>query len=165
MGKTALILLVLTLACTPASTVFGIKWMLRLRRLLGLYTFAYASLHFLSFIGLDYGFSLTLLREDLPEKYFVLVGFAAFLTLIPLAITSTRGWMRRLGKKWERLHWLIYLVALLAVTHFAMQVKIDLREPVIYGVIVVLLLVTRIPYVSELIRKMRHQFKKRRETI
>lgn len=152
-GKYALVLLVLSLACTPISTVFRLKQVLRLRRPLGLYAFMYASLHFLNFVGLDYGFDFDLIRGDIVEKRFALVGFAAFLSLLLLAVTSTKGWVKRLGKSWERLHWLAYLAALLAVAHFALQVKADFREPLLYGAVVILLLIIRIPSVRKVVSK------------
>lgn len=154
-GRYALLLLVLSLSCTPIGRVFGIKPVLRLRRTLGLYAFAYASLHLLNFVGLDYGFDFALIREDIAEKRFAFAGLAAFLCLLPLAITSTKGWMRRLGKNWERLHWLVYPAALLAVTHFVWQVKADFRRPLLYGFIVVLLLIVRLPGVRQAISKLR----------
>ncbi len=161
-GKYSLVLLVLSLACTPVNRVFGIKSVLRLRRLLGLYAFMYASLHFLNFVGLDYGFDFGLIQEDIAEKRFVLVGFAAFISLLLLAVTSTKGWMRRLGKNWEHLHWLIYVAAVLAVTHFTLQVKVDFREPLLYGVVVVLLLVVRLPGIREVANKLHQRYKKER---
>lgn len=142
-GKDALTLLVLTLLCTPASTLPQLKRVLALRRSLGLYAFVYASLHFLNFIGLDYGFQLDLIREDMFEKRYALIGLAAFLCLIPLAVTSTKGWIRRLGRNWERLHRLAYLSGLLAVLHFALQAKANIHQPIFYGVVVVLLLIAR----------------------
>lgn len=98
-GKYALVLLVLALSVTPVNIVFGIKSALPLRRTLGLYSLMYASLHFLNFIGLDYGFDFGLIRDDISGKRFVLAGFLAFLCLLPLAVTSTRGWIKRLGRK------------------------------------------------------------------
>ncbi len=163
-GKYALILLTLSLACTPASTVFGFKQALQLRRPLGLYAFTYASLHFLNFVGLDYGFDFNLIREDIGEKRFALAGLAAFLILLPLAITSTRAWMKKLGKNWERLHWLMYLAALLAVTHFIWQVKADLREPLAYGTIVALLLIIRIPAIRKAVSKLGTRLRGNEET-
>lgn len=161
-GKYALVLLILSLACTPINRIFGIKAMLPLRRLLGLYTFMYASLHFLNFVGLDYGFDFLLIREDILEKRFALVGFAAFVSLLPLVVTSTKGWTERLGKNWERLHWLTYVAAVLAVAHFTLQVKADYREPLLYGAVVILLLVTRLPGVREVVSKLRHRPKRER---
>jgi sulfoxide reductase heme-binding subunit YedZ len=154
-GKYALVLLVLSLACTPLNILFGFKQVLRLRRPLGLYAFMYAAFHFLIFIGLDYQFDLALLREAIFEKRFALVGFAAFLILLPLAITSTKGWQKRLGKRWKRLHKLVYLAGVLAVVHFVWLVKSDIREPLAYGAAVLLLLATRIPAVREAIRTLR----------
>ena len=159
-GKITLVLLVTTLACTPINIVFGIRQVLPLRRTLGLYTFTYASLHFMTFVGLDYWFDLSLIWADIGEKRFALVGFAAFLTLLPLAITSTVGWIKRLGQKWIRLHWLIYLSALLAVTHFTWQVKADLLEPFLYGSVVALFLIVRLPPVRNSIGKFRSQLTK-----
>lgn len=161
-GKSTLVLLLLSLACTPINRIFGIKAVLPLRRLLGLYAFMYASLHFLNFVGLDYGFDFGLIQEDIAEKRFALVGFAAFISLLLLAVTSTKGWMRRLGKNWEHLHWLIYVAAVLAVTHFTLQVKVDFREPLLYGVVVVLLLIVRLPGIREVVSKLRHRPKKER---
>lgn len=148
-GMDALVFLVLSLACTPIYTLFGFKPALKVRRALGLYAFLYASLHFLTFVGLDYQFDIGLLKEAIFEKRYALVGFAAFLILIPLAITSTKGWMKRLGKKWKHLHKLIYLAGLLAVVHYIWLVKSDIRVPLEYATVVVLLLVARIPAVRK----------------
>ena len=143
-GKSALVLLVLSLACTPLNTIFRFRPALRARRWLGLYAFMYVALHLLIFVGLDYGFDLDLLREAIFEKRYALVGFAAFLILLPLAVTSTKGWMKRLGRQWKRLHRAVYLAALLAVVHFVWLVKSDIREPLVYGAVVVVLLALRI---------------------
>ncbi len=151
-GRYTLTLLVLTLACTPLYNILGLKQVLVLRRLLGLYTFAYAALHFLNFVALDYGFDFALIWGDIGNKRFILVGFAALIILLVLAVTSTRGWKRRLGKRWERVHQLIYAAALLGVLHFIWQAKLDLRVPLIYAGIVILLLVVRIPRISETMR-------------
>jgi sulfoxide reductase heme-binding subunit YedZ len=142
-GRTALTMLVLSLACTPIGKALGFSWVLRLRRTLGLYAFFYAVLHLSTVVGLDYWFDFDLLLEDLAGKRFVWVGLAAFLMLLPLAITSTGGWKKRLGRNWQRLHWAVYPAALLAATHFALQVKADLRQPLIVGGIVILLLLVR----------------------
>jgi sulfoxide reductase heme-binding subunit YedZ len=144
-GKAALVFLILSLACTPLNTVFGFRWALKVRRALGLYAFFYASLHFLIFIGLDYGFDPVLLREAIFEKRYALVGLAAFLLLLPLAITSTRGWMKRLGQGWTRLHRLVYLAGLLVIVHYVWLVKSDIRIPLLYGLVMVVLLALRIP--------------------
>ena len=159
-GKTALILLILSLACTPMNTIFGFKQALRVRRPLGLYAFMYAGLHFLIFVGLDYGFDLALIRQDIVNQRYVLVGFAAGLLLLPLAITSTQGWQKRLGKNWKRLHRLVYLTSILVIVHFVWLTK-DIREPLRYGAVVALLLIVRIPAIKRAISNARYQFKAR----
>jgi sulfoxide reductase heme-binding subunit YedZ len=128
---------------------------LKLRRPLGLYAFLYASLHGLTFVGLDYGFNLGLILREVLQKRFVQAGILAFLLLLPLAITSTRGWMRRLGKNWKQLHRLVYVAALVAVVHFVWLAKGDIREPLAYGAVVVLLLAVRLPFVRSAIREKR----------
>ena len=159
-GKTALVLLVLSLACTPVNVVFGLKQVLRVRRALGLYAFLYASLHGLTFVGWDYGFNLRFLKPAILDQRFVLAGFATFLLLLPLAVTSTRGWQKRLGKNWRRLHWLAYLAGISVIVHFVWLVK-DLREPLWYGVVVALLLIVRIPAVRKTISNARHRIERR----
>lgn len=147
-GRYALNLLMLTLACTPVYNIFGFKPVRRLRRTLGLYTFMYAGLHLLNFFGLDYGFNFGLIREGIYDKPFALVGLAAFLILLPLAITSTKGWVKRLDNNWPRLHRLLYVAGVLAVVHFIWltKSKADLRVPLIYAAVIVLLLIVRIPH-------------------
>jgi sulfoxide reductase heme-binding subunit YedZ len=154
-GKTALILLVLALACTPANTLFGLRKVLPLRRPLGLYAFFYVCLHLLIFVLVDYGLNWGLIEQAIVEKRFVLAGFAAFLLLLPLAITSTKGWMRRLGKGWKKLHRLVYVAAPLAVAHFVWLVKSDVREPLAYGALVGALLLLRAPVVRGRLAKLR----------
>jgi len=154
-GKYALVLLILSLACTPANIVFGLRQALRLRRALGLYAFLYAGIHFLIFVWIDYGLDLALLQEAIFEKRFALAGFAAFLLLLPLAITSTRGWQKRLKKRWTRLHRLAYPAAILAVVHFVWLVKSDIREPLLYGLVVMVLLLIRVPVVRGAIKRLR----------
>jgi sulfoxide reductase heme-binding subunit YedZ len=144
-GETALVLLVLSLACTPANTVLGIRQAVLLRRPLGLYAFLYAALHLLTFTVLDYGLDPLLIRDAIVEKRFVLAGLSAFLLLTPLAITSTKGWQRRLGRRWRLLHRLAYLAAPVAVVHFVWLVKADIREPLLYGAGVAALLALRLP--------------------
>ena len=161
-GKSALVLLVLALAYTPLNTLFELKRVVGLRKTLGLYAFLYATLHFLTFVGLDYQFDPELLKEAIFKKRYALVGFAAFLSLLPLAITSTKGWMRRLGKNWKRLHRLIYLAALLAVIHFVWLVKSDIREPLAYGAVVVLLLALRLKTIRRTLVDLRERVAARR---
>jgi sulfoxide reductase heme-binding subunit YedZ len=162
-GRTALILLVLTLACTPISTVLGFQQVLRVRRTLGLYAFLYASLHFATFVWLDYGLNFRLLVEAIFAQRYVVVGFAAGLILLALAITSTRGWQKRLGKNWKRLHRLIYLAGILAVVHFTWLVK-DIRVPLQYGAVLALLLLLRLPRVRRSISSARQWLRNRLST-
>ncbi|HAM44070.1 MAG TPA: sulfoxide reductase heme-binding subunit YedZ [Propionibacteriaceae bacterium] len=153
-GRTALLFLVGSLAVTPVSALFGWAALRRLRRPLGLYAFLYALLHFLTFAGLDYGFDWTLIRGALFENRYALVGLAAFVLLIPLAITSTNGWVRRLGgRRWRRLHQLVYIAALLAVLHYVWSVKADIRVPLAYGAVVVVLLLLRLPFVRQVLSR------------
>jgi len=154
-GRTALILLMLMLACTPANTLFGFKQVLRVRRALGLYAFLYASLHFATFVWLDYRFDLELLAEAVFAQRYVVVGFVSGLILAVLALTSTRWWQKRLGKNWKRLHRLAYLAGILAVVHFAWLVK-DVRVPLYYGAVLALLLVVRLPRVRKALSRARH---------
>lgn len=148
-GKPALVLLVLSLAVTPFQTVLNWREIVPARKWLGLYAWGYVSIHFLVFIGLDYGWDWGLIYEAVFEKRYALVGFLALLILTPLAVTSTKGWQRRLGKTWKQLHRMVYAAGLLGVFHYIWLVKSDVREPVAWGVIVVLLLVARIPLVRK----------------
>jgi sulfoxide reductase heme-binding subunit YedZ len=159
-GKTALILLILSLACTPLNTIFGFKQALRVRRPLGLYAVLYVGLHFLTFLGLDYGFDLHLIRQDILDQRYVWVGLATGLLLLLLAITSTKGWQKRLGKNWKRLHRLVYLASILDIVHFVWLTK-DIREPLRYGGVVALLLMVRIPAIQRAISNARYRFKAR----
>jgi sulfoxide reductase heme-binding subunit YedZ len=162
-GKTALVLLLLSLACTPVNAALDYKPVLRLRRPLGLYAFGYALLHFLTFVGLDYGFNPALLREAILEKRFALAGLAAFVLLIPLALTSTRGAMRRLGLRWKGLHRLVYPAAAMVIVHYVWLVKSDVREPLAYGAVLAALLAARLPAVRRALQKPR--FARRRAAV
>jgi sulfoxide reductase heme-binding subunit YedZ len=161
-GRTALILLILSLACTPINILLGFKQVMRVRRALGLYAFMYASLHFLTFVGLDYGFDFDLLGQGILDQRYVLVGFAAGLLLLPLAITSTQAWQKRLGSNWRRLHRLAYLAGTLAIVHFVWLAK-DNREPLRYGTVVALLLIVRIPGIRKAISDARYWLKTRQK--
>ncbi len=154
-GYTALVLVVLTLACTPLNTWFGFRDALRHRRTLGLYAFAYAAIHFTIFIGVDYLFDPWLLYDAIFERPYALAGLTAFLILLPLAITSTKGWKRRLGQNWRKLHWGIYFAAPIAVIHFIWSVKLDYREPLIFAAIVAALLMSRLRPIRQLITAIR----------
>jgi methionine sulfoxide reductase heme-binding subunit len=141
-GKTALVLLVLSLCCTPLCKV---------RRPLGVYAFLYVLGHFGLFL-LDYNFDPGLLSEAIFQKRYALVGFAAFLILLPLALTSTKGWQKRLGKNWTQLHKGIYVAIVLVIIHFIWLVKADVRQPLEFGAVVAALLVVRIPIVRHTLR-------------
>jgi len=159
-GRTALILLILSLACTPLNILFGFKQVMRVRRALGLYALLYAGLHFLTFVGLDYGFDFDLMGLGILDQRYVLVGLAAGLLLLLLGITSTRGWQKRLGKNWKRLHRLVYLAGILAIVHFTWLAK-DNRVPLRYGAVVSLLLIVRIPVIRRAISTVRYQLRRR----
>ena len=156
-GKTALILLVLSLACTPINKVFGFRPALRVRRALGLYGFLYVCVHLFIFSVLDFGIDLQLIWQELIHKPYVLAGFGAFLLLVPLAITSTKAWQKRLGKEWKLLHKLFYLISLIVVLHFALVVKsiTGRPEPLIWGAGVIILLLLRLPALRKTISSTR----------
>ncbi len=161
-GRYALALLVLCLACTPLNTVLGWHGVIRVKRALGIYSFLYAVIHVLLLIGLDYQFNFILLFADFRGKVHVWVGVAVFLILLALAVTAFRWPMKHMGKNWKRLHRLIYPAGLLAVLHYALAKKGDLfhlrgdiRQPLFYGLVVVLLLVLRIPPVARGIKRLR----------
>ncbi len=153
-GKTALILLILSLSVTPIYKIFKLKQLIPLRKPLGLYAFGYAALHGYIFFGIDYGFNLGFIKEAVFEKRYVLVGLTTFITLIPLAITSTKSWQRRLGKKWKQLHRLVYISSILAIVHYIWLVKSDIREPLAYGFIVLILLISRLPFILKYLRRL-----------
>jgi sulfoxide reductase heme-binding subunit YedZ len=151
-GRNALKLLLLSLACTPAANLLGFKAAVLVRRPLGLYAFFYATLHFLTFTVVDYGLDWNLIKQAIVEKRYVLAGFSAFLLLIPLAATSTKGWQRRLGRHWRTLHWLVYPAAALVILHFAwlsksdvLLLKGDIRRPLGYGAVLAVLFLLRAP--------------------
>ena len=143
-GFWTLTLLLVTLAITPARRITGWNQLVQFRRLIGLFAFFYATLHFLTYITFDHFFDLGGITEDIVKRPYITVGFTAFLLLIPLAVTSTKGWIRRLGRRWLLLHRLIYVSAVLAVLHFYWKksTKADVREPLVFaGILAVLLLI------------------------
>lgn len=154
-GYWAIVVLAASLACTPLNTLLGWRAALPLRRPLGLWGFFYAALHVTTFFWLDYGLDLGLIWVDTATKPFILLGLSTFLLLLPLALTSTRGWMKRLGKRWKRLHQLIYLAAPLAVAHWIWSVKADYREPLLVGAVIVALLALRLPAVKRTLTTLR----------
>ena len=161
-GRHAITLLVLSLACTPLNTLFKWSELLKRRRALGLYTFMYATIHVLIYVDLDYGLAWSFILRDVIEKPRLIVGFLAFLMLIPLAWTSFDIWKKRLGKNWKRLHQIIYVIAPIVVLHYAWSKKGDLFalqgeivRPLIYGLIVIVFLIFRIPQVRKGIASLR----------
>lgn len=143
-GDWALRLLLLTLAMTPLRRLLQAPWPLRLRRMLGLFAFFYACLHFLIWLVLDQELRWQYVLEDIAKRPYVTVGFSAWLLLVPLALTSTRGAMRRLGHRWSRLHRLVYPAAVLAVLHYFWLVKADLRQPMLYAAVLTILMLARL---------------------
>jgi len=139
-GKTALNFLLLTLAVSPVRALAGLPQLLRLRRMLGLFAFFYAALHFSIYLVLDLELNWRLLGADIAKRPYITIGFTALLLMLPLALTSTNGMMRRLGRRWQTLHRLVYVIAVLGVWHFYWQVKRDVREPLIYAGMLALLL-------------------------
>jgi sulfoxide reductase heme-binding subunit YedZ len=153
-GRLAIALLVLSLACTPVSNITGWREPLKRSRALGLYGFMVAVIHILIFLDLDNGIAWDFFTQTVAEKPYILLGMAAFLLLIPLSITSFDIWKIRLGKKWKRLHQLVYLIVPIVVFHYALSVKGDIfrlegnvLRPLLYGLFVLLLLVLRLPFV------------------
>jgi len=143
-GKTALNFLLLTLAVSPVRELAGLPQLLRLRRMLGLFAFFYALVHFTVYVVLDLELNFHMVGTDIAKRPYITIGFTALLLLIPLAVTSTNRMQRRLGRRWLGLHRLIYLIALLGVWHFYWQVKRDVREPLVYAGVLAVLLTYRV---------------------
>jgi sulfoxide reductase heme-binding subunit YedZ len=144
LGKWGLNFLLITLAVTPLRQLSGWNWLIRFRRLLGLFAFFYLAMHFLTYAGLDQHFAPALILEDIAERPYITLGMTALALLLPLALTSTNGMMRRLGRRWQQLHRLVYPITILGVWHFYWQVKLDTLEPSIYAAILATLLGYRI---------------------
>jgi len=140
LGEWGLRWLLATLCVTPLAVTLRKPWLMGLRRMLGLFAFTYLCLHFLTWLVLDQWLDLHAIAADIVKRPYITVGFAAFLMLVPLAVTSTAGWMRRLGRRWQRLHRLVYPAAILGCTHFWWQVKADWREPAAYAALLAALL-------------------------
>lgn len=160
-GYTALVFLTLSLACTPLAW-WGWKELLQRRKALGLYGFLYAALHVTVFIAVDYGLDLNALIRDVGTKQYILVGAAAFLLLVPLAVTSFEYWMKRLGKNWKRLHRLVYLILPLIVLHFFWARKGnlwtlsgDVAQPLTFAILVGVLLLLRLGAVKKVLSRLR----------
>jgi methionine sulfoxide reductase heme-binding subunit len=168
-GRHAITLLVLSLACTPLNTLFKWPELIKRRRALGLYAFMYAAIHVVIFLDLDYGLAWSLIGQTVFQKPYILVGMISFLMLIPLAFTSFDVWKMRMKKNWKRLHQLVYLIAPLVVLHYAWGKKGDffalrgeIIRPLIYGLIVIVLLVFRIPRVRRAMAVLRDRILHRR---
>jgi sulfoxide reductase heme-binding subunit YedZ len=156
-GYTTLVLVMVTLAVTPVRRLTGWNGVIRLRRLIGLFAFFYACIHFSIYIGLDIFFDWGRIIEDILLRPYITVGFTAFVLLIPLALTSTKGWIRRLGKRWQKLHRLIYAVGALGVLHYYWKVKADTREPLVFAAIFVVLMLLRTGFVRQLFQRLRNR--------
>lgn len=140
-GDWLLTFLLITLAITPLRKLIHQPWLIRYRRMFGLFAFFYGVLHFVTYVWLDKFFDLHEMLADVAKRRFITVGFTGFLLLIPLALTSTRGWIRRLGgKQWQALHRLIYISAIAGIIHYYWLVKADVRKPLEYGFVLSLLL-------------------------
>lgn len=145
LGLLALIFLLASLACTPIKLLTGHTWPIRIRKTLGLLAFFYACLHFVTYAVLDQSLAIRAILTDIGKRPFIMVGFAALVILIPLAVTSTANMRKRLGAaRWTRLHKLAYAAAILGIVHFVLRVKKDLREPVVYGAVLGALFLVRI---------------------
>ena len=148
-GYWTLAFLLITLTVTPLRRLTGWNWLLRMRRMLGLFAFFYVCLHFTTYIWLDQFFDVPGMLKDIAKRPFITVGFSAFLLLIPLAATSTNAMVKRLGsRRWQLLHRLVYVIATLGVLHFWWLVKKDITEPLIFGTLLGLLLLARLVYLA-----------------
>jgi sulfoxide reductase heme-binding subunit YedZ len=139
-GSWALIILIASLAVTPLRRLTGRNELIKCRRMLGLFAFFYSALHFATYMVLDLYFDFSAIAKDVLKRPYITVGFIAFVLMIPLAATSTAGMIRRLGKRWQQLHSLVYVIAVLGVVHFYWLVKADIRRPVQYGAVLAILL-------------------------
>ena len=149
-GRTAITILLLSLFCTPLNTLLGLNSFLSIRRATGLYAAFYAMLHFVNFIGLDYSFTWGELLSVILRQTSLIIGLTALILLVPLAITSINIFKKWLGKWWKKLHRIIYLVMLLTILHFFLEIRADFLLPKIYLFIFFILMVLRIPYFSRL---------------
>lgn len=141
LGTWTLVFLLFTLSITPLRKLSGWSWLIKLRRMAGLFAFFYATLHFITYIWLDQFFDLSAMYKDVIKRPFITIGFAAFVLLIPLALTSTNAMMKRMGgKNWQLLHRLVYAIALFGVLHYWWLVKKDLTQPIIYSAVLAVLL-------------------------
>lgn len=156
-GYTTLVLLMGSLAVTPIRRLTGWNSVIKLRRLTGLFAFFYACVHFSIYIGLDIFFEWGRIAEDILKRPYITVGFSAFVLLFPLALTSTKGWIRRLRRNWQKLHRLVYASAALGVLHFYWKVKADTREPLIFAAILIALMLLRTNAVRQFAARFRNR--------
>jgi len=147
-GKWTLYFIVITLAMTPLKKITKLNIWINYRRMFGLFIFFYASVHLMTYVGLDYRFDLTSIGDDITKKKYIFIGFSAWLLLIPLALTSNKWMMKFLKHKWKKLHRLIYLISLFGAIHYLWLVKRDLTEPLIFLTIILILLAFRIKFKS-----------------
>ncbi len=168
LGRFAIYFLFASLACTPLNTLFSWRDLLKHRRTLGLYAFMYAALHFYMIVAVDYGFSWVQLQVLIFKKPYALVGFTTGMTLLALAITSFDVWKKRLGRNWKRLHMLVYPAGLLAVLHYAWAKKGniftlsgDIIRPLIFGGLLIILLMIRVPFIKSWIAKIKQVMRTR----
>lgn len=145
-GEWTLLFLIFTLSMTPLKKLTNLTIWISFRRMFGLFAFFYGSLHLMTYVGLDYRFDLNSISKDVLTKKFIFIGFAAWLLMVPLAITSSKKMMGLLKHNWKKLHKLVYLISIFGVIHFIWLVKKDLTEPLIYLAIIILLLAFRVDY-------------------
>jgi len=157
LGRWGLKFLLLTLTVTPLRRLTGWNWLIGYRRMLGLFAFFYIVLHFTVYAVLDQGLDMAVIIEDVLKRPYITLGMAGLLMMVPLAVTSTRGMMRRLGKRWQKLHRLVYVIAIVAVWHFYWQVKLDTLDPVVYASILAGLLGVRVYFAQASKRRTRLQ--------
>jgi len=157
LGRWGLKFLLLTLTVTPLRRWTGWNWLIGYRRMLGLFAFLYIVLHFTVYAVLDQGLDIAAIIEDVLKRPYITLGMAGLLMMVPLAVTSTRGMMRRLGKRWQKLHRLVYVIAIVAVWHFYWQVKLDTLDPVVYASILAGLLAVRVYFANVSTRRTRLQ--------
>lgn len=166
LGRVAVYFLIASLACTPIVTLTGWREPIKRRRALGLYAFMYASLHFIVFAGLDYGFDVSQIASLIYEKTFILLGITAGLILLALAVTSFPWWMRQMGRGWQNLHRTIYLGGIIVVFHYAMARKTniaslsgDIIQPFFIGILLMVLLLLRVPVIRRLAAGLRYKIR------
>lgn len=158
-GDWAMYFLLFTLAITPVRKITQWTWLIKFRRMLGLYVFFYACLHFLTFIWFEHFFNISDIIQDIIKRPFITIGFISLILLIPLAVTSNQAMIRRLKRNWQKLHRLIYPISLLVMLHYFMMIKADYKEALIYLLILLILLAFRLPFIAQKRFFLRHAVK------